>query len=143
METIKNLMPSAMSAQSYKPLSAEEFTKQRCESWNKIKGNLHEADGYDCKLCDNRGGHYEAVEQGGYWYEVLKQCKCMNIRNALRRLNKSGLKSVTDKKFDNFECTEEWQKKLKSVAIDYCKNGEGKWFFIGGQSGSGKTHLCR
>lgn len=141
MEQLKNLMPSAMSAQSCN-MTAEERCKQRCDMMNNDKGNLNEFDGYDCPLCNNRGGHYEARQQGGYWYEVMVLCKCDNIRRALRRLNKSGLKNIVDKKFDNFEATTEWQKKIKATAMDYCKNGKGKWLFIGGQSGAGKTHLC-
>jgi len=143
MEQLKNIMPLEMSAQSYKPMTAEERCKQRCEIMNNDKGNLNKFDGYDCPLCNNRGGHYEARERGGYWYEVMVLCKCDNIRRALRRLNKSGLKDVVKKyTFKNFEDAEPWQKKLKEAAVDYCQNGEGKWFFIGGQSGSGKTHIC-
>lgn len=145
MEQLKNLMPSEMLVQSYKskPLTPEERAKQRCEIMNNDKGNLHEFDGYDCPLCNNRGGHFEAREQGGYWYEVMTPCKCDKIRRAIRRLKKSGLKDVVKKyTFDNYEANETWRQKIKSTAIQYCKEGNGSWFFIGGQSGAGKTHIC-
>lgn len=143
MEQIRNLIPSEMLAQSFKPMTPEERSKQRCEMWNAEKGNLNESDGYDCPLCDNRGGHYEPRFEYGYWYEVMVPCKCDNIRRALRRLNRSGLKDMVNKyTFKSFEDAEPWQKKLKESAVDYCKNGEGNWFFIGGQSGAGKTHIC-
>ena len=122
---------------------AERICKQRCEAMNKTSGNLNETDGYDCPICQNRGGYYEAQEHGGYWYETFVYCKCRKIRQALARLRKSGLKDVVHKyTFDNFIATEDWQKKIKDTAINYCKSGNGKWFFIGGQSGAGKSHLC-
>lgn len=143
MEQIRNLIPSEMLEQSFKPMTPEERSKQRCDLWNAEKGNLNESDEYDCPLCNNRGGHYEPRFEYGYWYEVMIPCKCDNIRRALRRLNRSGLKDMVNKyTFKSFEDAEPWQKKLKESAIDYCKNGEGNWFFIGGQSGAGKTHIC-
>ena len=32
--------------------------------------------------------------------------------------------------------------KIKKSATDFVKDAENKWFFIGGQSGVGKTHIC-
>lgn len=143
MEQIRNLIPSEMLAQSFKPMTPEERSKQRCDIWNAEKGNLNESDGYDCPLCNNRGGHYEPRFENGCWYEVMVLCKCDTIRRALRRLNKSGLKDMVNKyTFKSFEDAEPWQRKLKESAVDYCQNGQGNWFFIGGQSGAGKTHIC-
>jgi DNA replication protein DnaC len=58
------------------------------------------------------------------------------------RMKRSGLKDIiTDYTFSKFEDTEPWQKSIKKAAMEYAKDPEG-WFFLGGQSGAGKTHLC-
>ena len=60
------------------------------------------------------------------------------------RLKKSGLKNIIkDYTFDKYEAEEPWQQTLKEAAMEYAnaKQPEG-WFFLGGQSGCGKTHLC-
>jgi DNA replication protein DnaC len=48
---------------------------------------------------------------------------------------------IKDYTFDKFVASEPWQKSIKAAAMDYADNPEG-WFFLGGQSGAGKTHLC-
>jgi DNA replication protein DnaC len=35
-----------------------------------------------------------------------------------------------------------WRQAVKRKALDYLQNCRGQSFFIGGQSGSGKTHIC-
>lgn len=148
MEQLKRIIPSQILELSCNSAETpeqrqERIAKQKCEMMNKTKGNLNEIDGYDCPLCNNRGGHYEAQLHNGFWYETFVYCKCRKIRNALSRLKQSGLKEVVHKyTFDNFEATEPWQQALKKASMDYCTNGNGKWLFIGGQSGCGKTHLC-
>lgn len=123
--------------------SAVDFMKMRCERLNKEIGHLNENDGYNCPLCLNKGGLYEVKEYDGRYYETFVMCKCQRIRNAIKRLNKSGLKDTVKKyTFDNFTVTNEFQKQIKADAISYIENGKGKWFFIGGQSGCGKTHVC-
>lgn len=144
MKNLKDITEvMGMSVQYSKEMSPEERSKRKCEMWNSEKGRLNEIDGYDCPLCQNRGGHYTSVFKNGIYYEVMELCKCDSIRKSLSRLNRSGLKDMVEKcTFEKFETSDPWQKKLKEVAIDYCKNGEGKWFFVGGQSGAGKTHIC-
>ena len=43
--------------------------------------------------------------------------------------------------FDNFICRSTWQGALYETAKNYADAPQG-WFFAGGQSGCGKTHLC-
>ena len=58
------------------------------------------------------------------------------------RMKRSGLKDIIkDYTFEKFETDEPWQKTLKAAALEYVHYPEG-WFFLGGQSGAGKTHLC-
>lgn len=60
----------------------------------------------------------------------------------MERIKKSGMEKTLDIfTFDTYKSTEKWQKDIKSKAVEYAKNPK-EWFFIGGQSGAGKTHLC-
>lgn len=43
--------------------------------------------------------------------------------------------------FDNFICRSTWQGALYETAKNYADAPQG-WFYAGGQSGCGKTHLC-
>mgnify|MGYP003290455081 CR=1 FL=1 len=49
---------------------------------------------------------------------------------------------MTDCSFDKFETPEEWQKVFKEKAQAFCKDDAARWFYVGGQSGAGKSHLC-
>ena len=100
---------------------------------------------YDCKRCDNRGWTAEVFENNGYQYVLTPECRCMEIRRAIWRMKASGLDRVIRKyTLDKFECTEPWQRAMLETARKYLKEGlpAGRWFFIGGQPGCGKTHIC-
>ena len=57
-------------------------------------------------------------------------------------MSQSGLGNVIrDKTFDKFNAAEPWQQTIKNAAMQYAKDPEG-WFFLGGQSGAGKSHIC-
>ena len=59
-----------------------------------------------------------------------------------RELRLSGLDAEIDNHtLEAYEASEQWQKVIKSKAIEFINNPEG-WFFIGGQVGSGKSHIC-
>lgn len=58
-------------------------------------------------------------------------------------LHASGLEhAVKSMTFDAFKTPANWQRHIKDAARKYAADPDGKWFFVGGQSGSGKTHLC-
>ena len=122
-----------------KPMTTDDYYKRKVDLYNHSKGNLNETDGYDCKLCKNRG--YFAKMDGGY--ETYTYCSCKRIRDTLQRAKRSGLENIlTDYTFDKFETTEEWQAENKRKAQAFCHDDMAKWFFIGGQVGAGKTFLC-
>lgn len=124
-------------------MSEEEYTKYKCDSYNSTKGNLNEFDGFNCDKCNNRGYIAEPRLVNGSWYEMHCECNCQATRKAINRLMKSGLKNIIkDYTFGKYEAETDWQKTLKSKAIEYAKNPNRAWFFIGGQVGCGKTHLC-
>ncbi len=118
------------------PQNYDEYLKWQCDAFNRTVGNL---EGYDCPECLNRG-YISAIRD-----DVIVQCecRCMNIRNSIFRLKKSGLGNLAQRcTFDSYRTTEEWQKRAKSKAMQYVRENSNKWLFFGGQSGCGKTHLC-
>lgn len=122
------------------PLTPEEYDKQKVQWFNEAEGNLNEEDGYNCEICRNKGVVARVGEGGG---EVCAPCKCQKIRATLNRARRSGLGDIiTEYTFDKFETAEDWQKGVKSTAQAFCTDEAAKWFFIGGQVGSGKTHIC-
>lgn len=120
----------------------EEIEQARADNFNRSPGDLNEFDGYDCPVCHNKGVIMLVVAPSGRWSTATKDCKCMKTRKTIRQMQRSGLKNVIrDLTFSKFEATEPWQQTLKQAAMDYAANPTG-WFYIGGQSGIGKSHLC-
>lgn len=124
------------------PVSYEQF---RCDFANNNPGNLNEHDGYNCEECKNKGIIYFVKKDDltGWEQMTARECKCMATRRTLRRAKKSGLNNIlSDCTFAKYETPEEWQKSIKSIAQMFCKDDAAKWFYIGGQSGAGKSHIC-
>lgn len=120
--------------------TAAEWAQMQVDAYNKSKGNLNEFDGYNCEACLNRG-YFAYINEKGY--EIHKECKCMRIRKTLQLAKRSGLGDIlADNTFKKYIVTEEWQKAIKEKAQAFCEDDAAKWFFIGGQVGAGKTHLC-
>lgn len=111
------------------------YYENRCRAMNETIGKLD--DGYNCERCLNKGFIYTTGEDG----EMLSnEClDCYNIRTSLRLLKNSGLENKT---FENFIVKADWQKGLLHTVKEFAADTSGKWLFIGGQSGCGKTHLC-
>lgn len=120
------------------------FMERKAQKLNEAVGYMDTVDGLECKKCLNRGDIAVAVEDyNGGWEVVHRPCKCMKVRNSIRQMQKSGLKNVIrDYTFDKFKDEDFWQQDLKRKAMEFSENTEGKWLFMGGQSGCGKTHLC-
>lgn len=143
MTPIRTIMARLKSTGSgCKPLPFEEQERLKVKWFNESAGDRNQEDGYDCKICRNKGVVMELVEEDGSFRHVSFECKCVATRNSIMRMKRSGLKNIiTDYTFDKFSADEEWQATIKAAAMAYSKHPEG-WFFIGGQSGSGKTHIC-
>lgn len=146
MEQLKDLM--TISQTMLEPgfdLSPKEREQMKADSYNRTVGNLDKTDGYNCDICKNKGFISTVYhnEQFGYYSETMVPCKCQKVRNAIQRLNRSGLKNIVkDYTFDKYEAQEPWQQTIKEAAQRFCQDSENNWFFIGGQSGAGKTHIC-
>lgn len=120
--------------------SMEELKQKRVEHFNNSAGELDKQDGYNCSKCLNKGFKMRLDELGN---EVLQACSCQKIRSTLLRAKRSGLGDIIrDYTFDKFEATEPWQVDLLNKAKQFCHDDTADWFYIGGQVGSGKTHLC-
>lgn len=120
-------------AQSY---DAVDMAKIRVDTYNLLPG---EDKLLDCPKCLGKGTVAVLRQDGSM---AFQDCSCQNMRRMLARMERSGLgKAVWDMTFRKFEATRDWQKKLKAGAMAYSRKPEG-WFFICGQSGCGKTHLC-
>ena len=98
--------------------------------------------GHDCASCGNKG--YAAASKDGRW--LAKACACLAIRESMHRIEKSGLGAMLKEcTFDTFLASENWQHEAKSAVMRYAETQpqeRASWLFVGGQPGSGKTHLC-
>jgi len=94
--------------------------------------------------------------EGGFlideWREAMKQgcttsgpreCDCVEMARNKKRLRDSGLEQLAARcTFDSYAAEHQWQAAVKNKALDYLRDYKSKSFFISGQSGSGKTHVC-
>ena len=95
--------------------------------------------GVDCELCDNKGFILFKRENGEL---VSKECECMTKRRSMRRIRRSGISDMLLRyTFKNYEDSDETRHNVKQTAIRFANSDSG-WFYIAGQPGSGKTHIC-
>lgn len=117
-------------------MSSDEYARMMCDAQNKIPGNL---EGIDCHICLNKG--YVFYVRNGV--EACKECECMEKRRSLMRIKASGLAHIIERyTLETYIDAEPWQKAIKQSAKEFITDHNGKWFFIGGQPGAGKTHIC-
>lgn len=117
--------------------------QRECDSYNMGIGTLDKKDGYDCPMCFNKG-YVARIVKGvnGNYSMAVADCICKTTRRSLNRLKQSGLAKVMEKyTFDTYTTGEPWQEHIKNTALNFTKEENGV-FFIGGQSGCGKTHIC-
>lgn len=136
-----NIPATTAGSSSKVDVTSKEYIEEECRISNEIEGDLK---GYDCPKCKNKGVIYEPrfSEMYDYWNTVAVRCDCMPIREELIRREKSGLKKLFDKyTFETYKAWDPWQHHILIEARNYANNPEG-WFYIGGQPGCGKTHIC-
>lgn len=124
-------------------MTPAEWAQKQVNDYNAEAGTLNEKDGYNCPHCKNKGDIALVTEYpAGHFSTKYRECRCMNSRRSIERMKKSGLENIIKEcTFDKYEAAEPWQQAIKDAAVDYAKDPKG-WFFVGGQSGSGKTHIC-
>lgn len=128
-----NLNLPGLSVMSYDPIAHGQM---RADTYNTQAGKLT---GYDCHKCLNKGVIAYPREDGNIF---TRECDCMRIRRCVWEMERSGLKnSIRDLTFDAYIVKDPWQQALKDGTQSYAAQPNG-WLLLGGQSGSGKTHLC-
>lgn len=71
-----------------------------------------------------------------------KECDCFKKKLSKERFSKTELANKEEYTFKNYKANEEWQKDILKKAKTYVSNFKENWFYIGGQIGAGKTHIC-
>lgn len=96
---------------------------------------------YKCPECRDTG-----------WVETdpitraVRRCACREAEEAENRIKSSGLaESLELMTFDSFVTKTDIQRRMKETAsayIDSMSEDRKPWLYIGGNPGSGKTHIC-
>jgi DNA replication protein DnaC len=143
MEALQGIIQKLGLETTFETMGPREYEQFKVDGLNNTVGHRNEEDGYDCHICKNKGYVVKLEEKAdGSFFQVCSDCRCVETRRSIMRMKRSGLKNIIkDYTFDKFTDTEPWQKALKKAAVEYAGAPDG-WFFIGGQSGAGKTHLC-
>jgi len=143
-DLLKTLLPAGLVNGSDVP-SADEFEQMKVDAWNALPGEKMAADGfYHCPLCNDKQIYAYLAENPytGRMMEMHRQCDCKKKRRVLRGLVASGLgAAVEDCTFDKYQTRDGWQASIKARAMAFADSGVA-CFYIGGQTGAGKTHLC-
>lgn len=113
---------------------------------NRIKATLEkhapEPVKYDCNICEDRGYIFK-IQDG---YEVAVACSCLEKRQSIEKMERSGLSEVfRQKTINSFKADKEWQIKAKNDVMryvdDFLKKETNASLILCGNPGSGKTHL--
>lgn len=115
-----------------------------CDSYNQQKGDLP---GDHCDKCQDKGRILRPVYERLYndFVATSFTCACMEARLAKQRLLSSGVGPMLIQcSLDNFDTSKDsWQGAMLDAAVKFVTMAhQGYWFYIGGDAGSGKSHLC-
>ena len=85
---------------------------------------------YKCPMCMDNGGLWSVVKVAGCPQLAYSICACRKSENG-------------SKDMDEYSAEEPWQKRIKDSAERFVRTATHlNWFYIGGQVGSGKSHIC-
>ncbi len=94
---------------------------------------------FECSACKDRG--YIVFKHDGS--DFIKECPCFAPKRIKGNIKRSGISEIQkDLILEKFQTDEPWQRVIKEAAYKFVDCKESKWFFVGGQVGSGKTHIC-
>lgn len=138
--SLKMLKDMLANPEKCRPRNESERMKQLREKARRFNQEPGLLTGYECDICKNKGVVNE-IKDG---FEFLHSCSCIRIRENLSRIENCGLKELLDEyTFEKYFASNEWQKHIKTKALEFTNSDVyGKWFYIGGQVGCGKTHIC-
>ena len=115
----------------------EELQQSLVEQFNQTKGDK---EGFDCPTCLNKGYIAYLDKQG---QKHLRSCDCMQRRQSIRHLERSGMMQLASRyTLKNWQTGEDWQKELLNLGRQWLEQGQDQWFFLSGTPGTGKTHFC-
>lgn len=121
---------------------SEKWARAEAEKYNALK--VEPEDGIYCNICYNREMIAKAVRGEGQWrntwYIEHMYCSCVKKRAALAKRKASGMEDAINS-VGEFTTNEEWQAAILAKAKIFTAQTKQRCFFIGGQSGSGKTHI--
>ena len=136
-EMIRGFREKAGMSDTVSDISPNDVAQMACDAFNKMKGSVP---GKHCPICLNKG-YIEEISDSGE--TIMVECGCMPKRRAMWRIEESGLGTkIAECRFDNYLTSEPWQKSIYDGAKRFLEDYAGKWFYIGGQVGAGKTHIC-
>lgn len=119
-------------------LSDEDYAELQVKGYNSIDGG--QSDLYNCPICRNK--QMIAFVSPEFHDFTLRKCECVRKRKALVNIRKSGLtEELRRKTFDTYITAEKWQENFRNTALEFLES-KNHWFYAGGMSGSGKTHIC-
>lgn len=96
-----------------------------------------------CEPCPACGGKGYIVWRGEGGELFSRECRCEVVRRNRERVRRSGLSGLLERStLQTYQTPEPWQRAAREAAERYLEDWQGRWFFIGGTSGAGKTHLC-
>lgn len=147
MELLAGKIPGG--AEAIKGISREEYEQMKVDGYNAQEGRpIRTVEGeitewfscYDCPVCKNKGA--VAFLKDGWYAE--RECECGPIRKARIRAIHSGMECYLEKRLNNYEAREPWQKEARDLAKGFIldRGNSRRWIAMLGQSGAGKTHLC-
>ncbi len=114
--------------------TSKSIEEMAVEDFNSTPGSL---EGYNCPVCLNKGTVAVLIDGEDHY----KTCECVKARRQIELQKKSGIADMMGRyRLDNYQTEEPWQEHVLNSAQEYLKTGG--WFYIGGQVGSGKTHIC-
>lgn len=111
---------------------------QNLMSLSDIKSQDYKKD-YKCDKCKDTL-YIQFKDDEGRLFS--RKCECYNNVINEQRLARTPLANKKDEyTFEKYKADKEWRKNILQSAKAYVKELNG-WFFIGGQVGCGKTHIC-
>ena len=117
-------------------MTVDEFEEYKAMDENLKQGDL---EGDYCPLCRKKG-YVVQVEEGRTTYVT---CKCMTEReNKAQLLGSTYVHLITTRRLDNFEIKTLWQKAALRKIKAWGNQTIYPILYLGGKSGTGKTHLA-
>ncbi len=102
------------------------------------------SDAKACPQCGGMGWYASKLDmEKGDLHQRAIPCACMAAERSRRMMEKSGLgRAIDTMRLDNYECGKQHQHLMYKAATGFLASDGSEWLYLGGQPGTGKTHLC-